>query len=128
MRFLKVHGQSGTRNSLTRDLPDNKGPKYAILSHYWAQDNIEEVTLANLETKPKRLKSGYKKIRFCETQAQQDGIKHIWIDTCCIDRTNNVELSEAITSMFRWYREAEKCYMYLSGRLMSVYRRSAGYK
>ena len=34
-------------------------------------------------------------------------------DTCCIDRANHTELSEAIASMFSWYRNAVKCYVYL---------------
>ena len=37
---------------------------------------------------------------------------------CCIDKANHTELSEAITSMFRWYREAAKCYAYLSDVLV----------
>jgi hypothetical protein len=37
-----------------------------------------------------------------------------WIDTCCIDKTSSAELSEAINSMFQWYRNAEVCYAYLS--------------
>ncbi|KAJ4292903.1 hypothetical protein N0V88_005563 [Collariella sp. IMI 366227] len=37
-----------------------------------------------------------------------------WIDTCCIDKSSSAELSEAINSMFRWYREAEVAYAFLS--------------
>jgi hypothetical protein len=33
---------------------------------------------------------------------------------CCIDKSNSVELSEAINSMFRWYHNSVKCYVYLS--------------
>jgi hypothetical protein len=33
---------------------------------------------------------------------------------CCIDKTSTAELSEAINSMFRWYRESKICYAYLS--------------
>jgi Heterokaryon incompatibility protein (HET) len=40
-------------------------------------------------------------------------LKHFWIDTCCIDKSNNTELSEAINSMFKWYEKATKCYVYL---------------
>jgi hypothetical protein len=40
------------------------------------------------------------------------------VDTCCIDKANNAELSEAIASMFRWYRDAVKCYVYLSDVLV----------
>ena len=39
---------------------------------------------------------------------------HIWIDTCCIDKTNNAELSEAINSMFKWYRNAFACLVFLA--------------
>jgi hypothetical protein len=37
----------------------------------------------------------------------------IWIDTCCIDKSSSTELSEAISSMFYWYRNAEICLAYL---------------
>jgi hypothetical protein len=60
------------------------------------------------------MRCGYKKILFCATQATNDGLQYFWIDTCCIDKSNNAELSEAIISMFRWYRNATKCYVYLA--------------
>src|SRR4051812_28056590 len=34
---------------------------------------------------------------------------------CCIDKSSSAELSEAINSMFRWYRNANVCYVYLEG-------------
>lgn len=34
--------------------------------------------------------------------------------SCCIDKTSTAELSEAINSMFRWYRNAAVCYAYLA--------------
>ncbi|KAH7082423.1 hypothetical protein FB567DRAFT_447580, partial [Paraphoma chrysanthemicola] len=33
----------------------------------------------------------------------------------CIDKTSSAELSEAINSMYRWYRDSSICYAYLSG-------------
>jgi len=59
-------------------------------------------------------KAGYDKIRFCGRQAQRDSLKFFWVDTCCIDKADFTQLSEAINSMFRWYREAARCYVYLS--------------
>ena len=59
-------------------------------------------------------KPGYNKIRFCGEQARRDDLQYIWVDTCCIDKSSSAELTEAINSMFRWYREAAKCYVYLS--------------
>ncbi|KAK0639127.1 hypothetical protein B0T16DRAFT_336794, partial [Cercophora newfieldiana] len=34
--------------------------------------------------------------------------------TCCIDKSSNTELCQAINSMYRWYREAVVCYTYLA--------------
>ncbi|CAG8978176.1 hypothetical protein HYALB_00011492 [Hymenoscyphus albidus] len=57
---------------------------------------------------------GYEKINRSYFQAMDDGLRYIWVDTCCIDKTSSAELSEAINSMFLWYRNAEVCYAYLS--------------
>lgn len=35
------------------------------------------------------------------------------MDTCCIDKSSSAELSEAVNSMFQWYRKATVCYAYL---------------
>jgi hypothetical protein len=35
-------------------------------------------------------------------------------DTVCINKSSSAELSEAINSMFQWYREAQVCYAYLA--------------
>jgi hypothetical protein len=35
------------------------------------------------------------------------------VDTCCIDKSSSAELSEAINSMFAWYRDSAMCYVYL---------------
>ena len=85
-------------------------PKYAILSHRWGP---EEVTLADLKNSNGKNMAGYGKIQFCGEQARRDGLEYFWVDTCCIDKSNAVELQEAINSMFRWYQHATKCYVYL---------------
>ncbi|TVY27216.1 Vegetative incompatibility protein HET-E-1 [Lachnellula hyalina] len=59
-------------------------------------------------------KAGYSKIDFCKKQASIEKLAYIWIDTCCINRKSEPELSEAINSMFRWYKNATRCYVYLS--------------
>jgi hypothetical protein len=104
---LKNHGEF----SLTKDLIGNILP-YAILSHTWGADT-EEVSFKDLMDGAGKSKPGYDKIRFCGEQARRDGLQYFWVDTCCIDKSNNTELSEAINSMFRWYRNAAKCYVYL---------------
>ena len=86
-------------------------PEYAILSHAWGSPD-EEVLLQDL--KDPTSKRGYRKVRFCGEQARKDGLQYFWIDSCCIDKTSSAELSEAINSMFAWYRKAAMCYVYLS--------------
>ena len=86
-------------------------PAYAILSHTWGK---EEVSLQEVECVTRKNNDGWKKIDFCAKQANADGLRYIWVDTCCIDKKNAVELSEAINSMFRWYQKAARCYVYLS--------------
>ena len=99
--------------SLTKDLVgDDTIPSYAILSHTWKEG--EEVTFKDLMDGTGKSKTGYNKIRFCGQQAKRDGLQHFWVDTCCIDKLNHVELQEAINSMFSWYQKAAKCYIYLS--------------
>lgn len=88
-------------------------PRYAILSHTWGADD-EEVTLKDLADDVGKSKPGYRKIIFCGEQAAKDGLQFFWVDTCCIDKSSSAELSEAINSMFRWYHNAVKCYVYLS--------------
>jgi hypothetical protein len=88
-------------------------PAYAILSHTWGPAT-EEVSFQDLELGTSKEKSGYRKILFCEKQAATDGLHYFWVDTCCIDKRNNTELTKAINSMFRWYGSAARCYVYLS--------------
>jgi hypothetical protein len=90
---------------------DDKVPPYAILSHRWDR---EVVFFKDMMDRTAEDKPGYYKIRFCADQAWRDGLGHCWVDTCCIDKTNAVGLREAINGMFRWYRRAAKCYVYLA--------------
>jgi hypothetical protein len=83
-------------------------PEYAILSHTWEQDNAEVMSGTGQD------KDGFKKIRFCGEQARQNSLSYIWVDTCCINKQNKAELTHSINSMFRWYRNASRCYVYLS--------------
>jgi hypothetical protein len=112
MRLLKRvnTGRFGLTNSL---VSDHAIPRYAILSHMWGAD-AEEVSFKDMINGAGTSKAGYDKIRFCEEQARRDGLQHFWVDTCCIDKSNSTELQEAINSMFRWYRNAAKCYVYLA--------------
>lgn len=109
MRLLQI---KNGELSLTKNFTSNI-PPYAILSHTWGEDE-EEVTFEDLSEGSVKTKTGYGKIQFCGAQAARHGLQHFWVDTCCIDKTNNAELSEAINSMFNWYQDAAICYVYLS--------------
>ena len=87
-------------------------PKYAILSHRWEED---EITYKEMDERHDglELKRGYQKIQACAQQALKDDLDYFWIDTCCIDKSSSAEQSEAINSMFQWYRNAQVCYVYL---------------
>ncbi|KAI9146880.1 Vegetative incompatibility protein [Paramyrothecium foliicola] len=105
-----LHRTENGSINLTEWLPSNV-PKYAILSHTWGD---EEVLFENIIDGVGAQKVGYKKIEFCGRQAASDGLSYFWVDTCCINKSDGSELSEAINSMFRWYKEAVICYVFLS--------------
>jgi hypothetical protein len=86
-------------------------PPYAILSHRWEE---EEVTFGDLNDGNGPGLAGYSKILGLCAQAKKDSLNWAWIDTCYIDKSSSAELSEAINSMFKWYRNGSVCYAYLS--------------
>ena len=104
----------GDDNSLVFKQFWSETPPYAILSHTWHESNEEEVTYDNLRTHEGFQKAGWRKIEFCMDQVRIDGLEYFWIDTCCINRRSEPELTEAINTMFRWYKEATMCYVYLA--------------
>ncbi|KAK4233234.1 heterokaryon incompatibility protein-domain-containing protein [Achaetomium macrosporum] len=88
---------------------------YAILSHTWGKD---ETLFEDIRIKPpgplNTGKLGDAKVLGACAKARSRGYRYIWIDTCCIDKSSSAELSEAINSMFEWYRTSQVCYAYLS--------------
>jgi hypothetical protein len=110
MRLLRY--DSDGNFSLTEDLIKDI-PPYAILSHTWGAAT-GEVTFKDFIDDTGKSKAGYEKIRFCGEQAKRDELQHFWVDTCCIDKSSSAEVQEAINSMFRYYKNATKCYVYLS--------------
>ncbi|KAI6134451.1 hypothetical protein EV401DRAFT_1365195 [Pisolithus croceorrhizus] len=105
---------------------NDKSAGYAILSRRWGTEvTYDEITgLTAMKSRRRdsvRQRDGYQKIiKSCE-QAKQDGYKWMWFDTCCIDKRSSAELSEAINSMYRWYRNAQKCYVYLNDVVESIF-------
>ncbi|ORY09451.1 heterokaryon incompatibility protein-domain-containing protein, partial [Clohesyomyces aquaticus] len=111
MRLLRLSGDDEL--SFTNYFNDkNQIPRYAILSHTWQED--QEVTFDEFSKESSKSKAGYDKIRFCAQQARSDDLEHIWVDTCCINKADAIEVQCAINSMFRWYQKAAQCYVYLA--------------
>src|SRR5271170_50546 len=113
--------EGGTGEFSFKEFDDDKIPPYAILSHTWlakqkkdGKEEEQEPTYEDLKNGTSKEKPGYKKIQFCGEQARRDGLQYFWVDTCCINKANYTELQYAINSMFRWYRNATRCYVYLS--------------
>ncbi|KAF1847823.1 HET-domain-containing protein [Cucurbitaria berberidis CBS 394.84] len=86
-------------------------PRYAILTHTWA---AEEVTYQEYINGGFELKKGYEKIWKTCAIAKAAAIEYAWIDTCCIDKSSSAELSEAINSMYRWYERSAVCYAFIA--------------
>ena len=112
-----------------KDFIGSNIPKYAILSHTWDNDEILFEDLAHpthiggamnswmgktTSINGWRRKKAFIKLNgFCR-KAQTDGFKWCWIDTCCINKSSSAELSEAINSMYLWYKSSQACYVYLA--------------
>lgn len=110
MRLLEVK-EDGTL-SFTDKLYNNL-PPYAILSHTCGRD-ADEVYYKDVLKDRAKAKLGYKKLELCAELALRHGLRHFWIDTCCIKQGDSSEVSEAVNSMFRWYRDSAVCYVYLA--------------
>uniref|UniRef100_A0A8H7MY93 Heterokaryon incompatibility domain-containing protein n=1 Tax=Bionectria ochroleuca TaxID=29856 RepID=A0A8H7MY93_BIOOC len=98
---------------------DSDVPPYAILSHAWGSEEISHQEWAAWlakrgENAATMNKSGFKKIRGACAQARRDRLEWLWVDTNCIDKTSSAELTEAINSMFSWYRGSKVCYAYMA--------------
>jgi hypothetical protein len=117
MRLLQHQGNDSFRLVYR---VDEQIPPYAILSHTWG-DEGDEVTFKDVVDGTYKKRKGYRKLEFCAREAASDGLEFFWIDTCCIDKSSSAELQEAIGSMFRWYKNSAKCYVYLTDVSDEIY-------
>ncbi|KAJ2900730.1 Vegetative incompatibility protein HET-E-1 [Zalerion maritima] len=85
---------------------------YAILSHTWEKEEVTYDAMQDLEAA--RTKAGFPKIEKACQVSREAGLDYVWVDTCCINKSSSSELSEAINSMYRWYRNSKLCFALLS--------------
>lgn len=85
-------------------------PVYATLSHRWGH---HELTFQDIDEQKAGPGPSLDKITGCCRVAKKAGIQWVRVDTCCIDKRSSSELTEAINSMFQWYRRAVQCFIYL---------------
>ncbi|KAH9911279.1 HET-domain-containing protein [Epithele typhae] len=98
--------------------PDQVPGGYAILSHLWDDHELSLRELRALTTECAQMGTNPRdrvprKLRMACTLARQHGYAWLWADTCCIDKTSQTELSEALNAMFRFYALSAICYAYL---------------
>ncbi|EGP84901.1 uncharacterized protein MYCGRDRAFT_74475 [Zymoseptoria tritici IPO323] len=93
-----------------REFFDAEIPPYSILSHRWTGQELSYKD-ACFSTWPES--EGSVKVKKCCELSKDMGYDWTWIDTCCIDKMNGSELTEAINSMFNWYRRASCCLAFL---------------
>ena len=93
------------------EFKNHNPPKYAIVSHRWEQHEIvfEDLRSGNLD----HASASYYKLDGSRRRALEYGCEWLWLDTCCIDKSSSAELSEAINSMYEWYKSAFVCLVYL---------------
>jgi hypothetical protein len=94
------------------DTVDLEKHQYAILSHTWAEGEVDFQQMRSNQSAIKQ-KPGYKKIAKTCRLARSKGIPYAWVDTCCIDKNSSAGLTEAINSMFAWYQSSSVCFVYL---------------
>ncbi|KIK34388.1 hypothetical protein CY34DRAFT_812957 [Suillus luteus UH-Slu-Lm8-n1] len=90
--------------------------QYAMLSHRWEgrEPLLQDIQGKSVYDSDLNSVGGMAKLRsFCKT-AHDAGYNWAWSDTCCIDKSNNVELHESVNSMFTWYHHSALTIIYLS--------------
>ena len=89
--------------------------QYVMFSHKW-EDNeplfqqVLQTAVYDLEKSPT-----HEKLQtFCRI-VRDGGYEWAWSDTCCIDKSDNFVLQEALVAMFKWYQGAARTIVFLRG-------------
>ena len=101
-------------------LRQQQTPPYVIISHSWGDQEVLYDDMPEFKEKLKKshawkANSAAKITGACKKVLEHDKgqIKHVWLDTVCINKKDPAEVSTSINSMYRWYKNAEVCFAYL---------------
>jgi hypothetical protein len=100
-------------DELDDQVPQQRQRKYAIVSHCWGKDKDEVTYQDFLDENSRTVKPGWTKVEQACKIASERNLELVWIDTCCINKESSAELTEAINSMFAWYRNSKECYAFM---------------
>jgi hypothetical protein len=93
--------------------------RYAMLSHTWGENEPLLHDIQDNDVYKLKAADGLVKLQsFCKL-ARHLGYHWAWVDTCCINQNNHVELQKSLNSMFAWYRRSALTVVYLSDVLPS---------
>ena len=91
-------------------------PKYATVSHRWGDDELSyQGFLKDKGAYRDGHLQGYgwtKIVKACELTLDH-GLEWVWLDTVCINKESSAELTEAINSMYQWYKGGSACFTFL---------------
>ena len=97
-------------------------PPYVIISHSWGDQEVIYDDMPQFKEKLmypnawKKADSAAKLTGACKKVLKhyKEDVKHVWLDTVCINKKDPAEVSTAINSMYQWYKNAEVCFAYLN--------------
>ena len=96
--------------------------RYAMLSHKWEKheplfQQVVQKAVHGLEKSPTHDKLQ----QFCKI-VRDAGFTWAWSDTCCVNKSNQIILQEALVAMFKWYQRSAMVIVFLRGVLSSSRR------
>ena len=89
--------------------------KWVMFSHTWEgkEPTFKDVNLVGSVWQLDNSPLNEKLRQFCKT-VRKDRYRWAWSDTCCIDKDTISILTQSLTSMYRWYKEAAETLVYLA--------------
>lgn len=127
--WLKVHGESGRLEFLEdreegnqanqddeiselREKVEKHRPNFGRDAFYAINDMLQALQRRRSARKLQHSIDQAQRI-FDEKPYLSLGKRYIWLDTCCIDKSNSSELTESLARMGDWYANADFCLVHL---------------